>query len=168
MKLVLYIPYLFWILITLILIRGGFIGHPPSFIVYIGVSFIIALTLELYRNRTWGVGPEMKSRRWAAYFISNVVMGIPLFEIILVDMVVLAVNPVIIMSSGSVQEMTVITQTAWAGYLAVWFAVNAAILRIHNLKKTVLLLVSPIIMLGASRVIHSAIFWIVTMSSATG
>jgi hypothetical protein len=153
-RLVYLIPYFIWFLITIILIENSLINDKPHLFAFIILSLIIAFVLEVIRNRWLNYESLFNKTRLILFLVLNLLIGIPLFLIIVIVSVPLDVSGLLGLNDqfeyGSWQQYLAI------GYVFLWFVINAILLKPRDIKR-ILLFFSSLIIMGIS----SSIFGLV-------
>jgi len=149
-RIVYFVPYLFWIVVTFILIENSLINDKPHLFSFIITSLIIAFTLEILRNRWLNNNSQLSRNRLISFLIINFIIGIPLFFILALISVPLNVT-------GQLGISYQLEYANWQQYLGIsycliWFVTNAILLKPRNMKGLLMFCCSVVIM-GISSII---------------
>jgi len=158
-KLLYLIPYIVWVFITVLLVELELIDNSLNLLLYCVFTFIVSTSLELIRNKILRNEIDMNKTRMILYFCLNVILGLPLVTILVIANLPLKI-PVGLVNDNYQGTLMSWQQYLLIGYFCVWFISNAVILKPSKILNTVLLLISPIILIVSSLLSSQIIRWI--------
>lgn len=146
-----FVPYVAWIILTILLIENGWLDDPYRLNGYWIYSAIVGLVLETLRNRYLAIAAALNKSRFALYVGANLLLGIPLLAVLVSAQLPLRV-PVGLFE----EESTLLSwqQYLYVGYFAMWFALNAIIVKPSRIPNIILFLVSPVLLFASSYLVN--------------
>ncbi|MFD0587473.1 hypothetical protein ACFQZE_05630 [Paenibacillus sp. GCM10027627] len=140
-----WIPYLLWFVMTVVLIETDFLTRPLPFFLYGLYSIVVALFLEIIRNRVTQRYIRLHSWRILLYFSINIAIGIPLKVILFYTSLPSHANLYYMYGLRSA-ELIADQQYGLLLYACAWFAANMILLKPARLSTAALFVASPIIL----------------------
>jgi hypothetical protein len=143
-----YLPYFVFILVSVLLIESGRLANVKSLFLFFLYCIVVALGLEVYRNRIMSNINPISQKRFKLYIVTNSIIGIPLLYILMI--VSLPMNIAIGISHETDKLLISDQQYLMFGYILIWFILNTLILRPAEKNSISLFILSPVILLVSS------------------
>jgi hypothetical protein len=144
-KFLLFTPHLFWLLLTVAIIETGLFKSIAELGIYLFLSLIIHLILEMKRNRLLSNDQKLTGLRIALYITANILLGFfaGILYLFLLPVIYFMTHPLGYMDPG----FTAIEAYLFIGYFAIWILTNTLILRVNSKGSIILFLISPVTMI---------------------
>lgn len=144
------IPYVSWLIISILLVSFSLFKSSESLVIYCIYSILVALILEIIRNRILNQNQVMNGTRITIYLIVNIFLGIPLIPLIMLSLMPLRV-PI------GFERYSDIAQFSWQQYLLLGYVLlivlsNLLILKPSKMLNIAMFLLAPVIMYCSSLV----------------